>query len=110
MPSQHLPGRRRHPGLRFLRKRFTGQPEHVINYFFFVAEEVREIMASLGFRTFNEMVGQVQLLDQTSWSRIGRPRASTSPSSSSSRRKRRARRSITPSARTIIWRLCSTAR
>jgi glutamate synthase (NADPH/NADH) large chain len=48
-----------------LRKRFTGQPEHVINYFFFVAEEVREIMASLGFRTFNEMVGQTQLLDQT---------------------------------------------
>src|SRR5689334_8124193 len=43
-----------------LRKRFTGQPEHVINYFFFVAEEVREIMASLGFRTFNEMVGQTQ--------------------------------------------------
>jgi glutamate synthase (NADPH/NADH) large chain len=48
-----------------LRKRFTGQPEHVINYFFFVAEEVREIMASLGFKTFNEMVGQTQLLDQT---------------------------------------------
>ncbi|MGY4348227.1 glutamate synthase (NADPH/NADH) large chain [Bradyrhizobium sp. GM7.3] len=48
-----------------LRKRFTGQPEHVINYFFFVAEEVREIMASLGFRSFNEMIGQVQLLDQT---------------------------------------------
>jgi glutamate synthase (NADPH/NADH) large chain len=48
-----------------LRKRFTGQPEHVINYFFFVADEVREIMASLGFRTFNEMVGQTQLLDQT---------------------------------------------
>jgi glutamate synthase (NADPH/NADH) large chain len=48
-----------------LRKRFTGQPEHVINYFFFVAEEVREIMASLGYRTFNEMVGQTQMLDQT---------------------------------------------
>ena len=48
-----------------LRKRFTGQPEHVINYFFFVAEEVREIMAQLGFRTFNEMVGQTQMLDQT---------------------------------------------
>jgi glutamate synthase (NADPH/NADH) large chain len=48
-----------------LRKRFTGQPEHVINYFFFVAEEVREIMASLGFRTFNEMIGQTQMLDQT---------------------------------------------
>jgi glutamate synthase (NADPH) large chain len=48
-----------------LRKRFTGQPEHVINYFFFVAEEVREIMASLGFRTFNEMIGQTQMLDQS---------------------------------------------
>src|SRR6058998_2821154 len=48
-----------------LRKRFTGQPEHIINYFFFVAEELREIMAQLGFRTFNEMIGQTQLLDQT---------------------------------------------
>jgi glutamate synthase (NADPH/NADH) large chain len=46
-----------------LRKRFTGQPEHVINYFFFVAEEVRELMSRLGFRTFNEMIGQVQKLD-----------------------------------------------
>ncbi|WBU30767.1 glutamate synthase large subunit [Rhodopseudomonas palustris] len=46
-----------------LRKRFTGQPEHVINYFFFVAEEVRELMASLGYRSFNEMVGQSQMLD-----------------------------------------------
>jgi len=41
-----------------LRKRFTGQPEHVINYFFFVAEEVREIMAALGYRNFNEMVAR----------------------------------------------------
>ncbi|MGP8123208.1 MAG: glutamate synthase large subunit [Xanthobacteraceae bacterium] len=47
-----------------LRKRFVGQPEHVINYFFFVAEEVREIMASLGYRSFDEMIGQSQLLDQ----------------------------------------------
>src|ERR1700751_956313 len=47
-----------------LRKRFTGQPEHVINYFFFVAEEVREIMASLGYRSFNEMIGQMQMLDK----------------------------------------------
>ncbi|MBA4012176.1 MAG: glutamate synthase large subunit [Phenylobacterium sp.] len=46
-----------------LRARFTGQPEHVINYFFFVAEELREIMASLGFRTVNEMVGRVDRLD-----------------------------------------------
>ena len=47
-----------------LRKRFNGQPEHVINFFFFVAEEVREIMAELGFATFNEMVGQLNVLDK----------------------------------------------
>ena len=47
-----------------LRKRFTGQPEHVINYFFFVAEEVRELMAELGFASFNEMVGQIDVLDR----------------------------------------------
>src|ERR1700744_4289198 len=46
-----------------LRKRFTGQPEHVINYFFFVAEELREIMADLGFRTVAEMVGRVDRID-----------------------------------------------
>ena len=46
-----------------LRAKFTGQPEHAINYFFFVAEEVREIMAALGYRTFNEMIGQSQCLD-----------------------------------------------
>jgi len=46
-----------------LRKKFTGQPEHVINYFFFVAEEVRELMATLGFRSFDEMVGQVDRLE-----------------------------------------------
>ena len=47
-----------------LRKRFVGAPEHVINYFFFVAEEVRELMAKLGYRTFNEMIGQIQMLDK----------------------------------------------
>ncbi len=47
-----------------LRKRFKGQPEHVINYFFFVAEEVRELMAQLGYRRFDEMIGQMQMLDQ----------------------------------------------
>ncbi|OJW27199.1 MAG: glutamate synthase subunit alpha [Rhodospirillales bacterium 69-11] len=46
-----------------LRARFTGTPEHVINYFFFVAEEVRALMAQLGFRRFEEMVGQVERLD-----------------------------------------------
>ncbi len=47
-----------------LRKRFVGQPEHVINYFFFVAEEVRELMAQMGYRRFDEMIGQIQMLDR----------------------------------------------
>ncbi|PKP66549.1 MAG: glutamate synthase large subunit [Alphaproteobacteria bacterium HGW-Alphaproteobacteria-7] len=46
-----------------LRARFTGQPEHVVNYMFFVAEELRAIMAELGFRTVAEMVGRVDRLD-----------------------------------------------
>ena len=46
-----------------LRARFNGQPEHVINYFFFVAEELRAIMAELGFRSVAEMVGRVDRLD-----------------------------------------------
>jgi glutamate synthase (NADPH/NADH) large chain len=46
-----------------LRARFTGQPEHVINYFFFVAEELRAIMAELGFKTIAEMVGRVDKLE-----------------------------------------------
>ncbi|MFP5382517.1 MAG: glutamate synthase-related protein [Gammaproteobacteria bacterium] len=46
-----------------LRKRFTGQPEHVVNFFFFIAEEVREIMASLGIRRFEDLVGRADLLD-----------------------------------------------
>jgi glutamate synthase (NADPH/NADH) large chain len=46
-----------------LRKQFQGQPEHVINFFFFIAEQVREYMAELGFRKFDEMVGRVDMLD-----------------------------------------------
>ena len=46
-----------------LRKRFTGKPEHVVNYFFFVAEEVRQLMAQLGFRSINEMIGRTDKLD-----------------------------------------------
>ncbi|MEX0739086.1 MAG: glutamate synthase large subunit [Pseudohongiella sp.] len=46
-----------------LRKKFKGQPEHVVNYLFMVAEELREIMAKLGIRTLNEMVGRVDLLE-----------------------------------------------
>jgi glutamate synthase domain-containing protein 2/glutamate synthase domain-containing protein 1/glutamate synthase domain-containing protein 3 len=46
-----------------LRARFAGQPEHVVNFFFFLAEQVREYMARLGFRTFDEMVGRVDRLE-----------------------------------------------
>ena len=46
-----------------LRKRFAGQPGHLVNYFYFVAEELREIMAELGFRTVAEMVGRVDKLE-----------------------------------------------
>lgn len=45
-----------------LRKKFTGKPEHVVNYFFFVAEECRKIMAQLGFRTITEMIGRADML------------------------------------------------
>jgi glutamate synthase (NADPH) large chain len=46
-----------------LRRKFEGQPEHVINYFFFVAGEVRELMAEMGFSTMDEMIGRVDMLD-----------------------------------------------
>jgi glutamate synthase (NADPH) large chain len=46
-----------------LRRKFEGKPEHVVNYFFFVAEEARELMAKLGVRTVNELIGRTDLLD-----------------------------------------------
>jgi glutamate synthase (NADPH/NADH) large chain len=46
-----------------LRQQFKGQPEHVINFFFFIAEQLRQYMADLGFRTVDEMVGRVDMLD-----------------------------------------------
>ena len=48
-----------------LRERFTGKPEHVVNYLTYIAEEVREIMAELGFKTIDDMVGRVDMLDAT---------------------------------------------
>jgi len=48
-----------------LRERFRGQPEHVINFFFFIAEQMRQHMSKLGFRTVDEMVGRVEKLDAT---------------------------------------------
>jgi glutamate synthase (NADPH/NADH) large chain/glutamate synthase (ferredoxin) len=46
-----------------LRQKFSGKPEHVVNYFFFIAEEVRQIMAQLGIRKFDDMIGRSDLLD-----------------------------------------------
>jgi glutamate synthase domain-containing protein 3 len=46
-----------------LRAKFTGQPEHVINFFFFIAEQVRHIMARLGFRRMDEMIGRVDMIE-----------------------------------------------
>ncbi len=43
-----------------LRKKFSGKPEYIVNFMFFIAEEVREYMAAMGFKTFNEMIGQVE--------------------------------------------------
>ena len=48
-----------------LRAKFSGKPEYVVNYFFFVAEEVRQIMAQLGVRTYDELIGRVDLLDKS---------------------------------------------
>ena len=75
-----------------LRKQFTGKPEFVVNFFRFIAEEVREYMAALGFRTMDEMIGRV---DRLNFTQGGRPlegaAASTSrPSSTAAGRRRRA--------------------
>jgi glutamate synthase (NADPH/NADH) large chain len=48
-----------------LRKKFSGKPEYVINFFFLLAEEVRSYMAQMGFRTFNELIGRVDMLDMS---------------------------------------------
>ena len=46
-----------------LRKRFKGQPEHVVNYFFFVAEEARKLMAEIGVATIDDLIGRIELLE-----------------------------------------------
>ena len=62
-----------------LRQNFTGQPEHVINYFFLVAEEVRELMAQLGFRSIDEMIGRADLLRRPNIPRTQNVARSTCP-------------------------------
>ncbi len=58
-----------------LRAKFAGKPEHVVNYFFFVAEEARQLMAQLGIRTYDELIGRADLLDKSKaishWKALG---------------------------------------
>ena len=76
-----------------LRKRFSGKPEFVETFFEFIAEEVRELMAELGFRTMAEMIGHVEMLDTRAADRpLEGRRASTSARSSPCRRTRTASR------------------
>ena len=58
-----------------LRRKFEGKPEHVVNYFFHVAEEARELMAQLVMRSFNELIGRTEFLDMRKGSSTGRRRA-----------------------------------
>jgi glutamate synthase (NADPH/NADH) large chain len=62
VPSEHLLGGHRHAGPGVARA-LPGQPEHVVNFFFFIAEQMRQYMAKLGFRTVDEMVGRVDKID-----------------------------------------------
>ena len=96
VPSQHLPGRHRHAGPGAAARSSPASRSTSINYLFMVAEEARQIMAELGFRTINEMVGRVDLLetnarDQALEGRRPRPDADCS----------RPRKSRTPTSRSI---------
>jgi glutamate synthase (NADPH/NADH) large chain len=87
-----------------LRARFSGQPEHVVNYFFFVAEEVRELMAQLGIRKFDDLIGRSDLLDMREGRRPLEGEGARllahllSPSGS-----RRRIRYVIPRRRTMVW-------
>jgi glutamate synthase (NADPH/NADH) large chain len=89
-------------------KKFTGKPEHVINYFFFVAEEVREWMAKLGFRSFDEMIGRTEKLDIRAGIAHWKARASISRTSSTSPRSRRKCPCTSARRRTTVSRKRST--
>ncbi len=91
-----------------LRDRFSGKAEYVVNFFEFIAEEVRELLAELGFRTLEEAVGHAELLDTsravTHWKAQG---LDLEPSSTC-RTSRRARSATPWSSRTTAWRRPST--
>ena len=69
-----------------LRKKFEGTPENLVNFFFFIAEQIRGYMAKLGFRRFEDMVGRVDMVEmRPALEHGGKPAVSTSPNSSSIR-------------------------
>ena len=94
-----------------LRKRFDGQPEYVVNFFEFIAQEVREYLAELGFRTLAEAIGHAEMLDVD---RRGRPlegrRARPLADPHDARSCRRAPRATAPRRRTTAWTRRSTTR
>ena len=92
-----------------LRKRFKGTPEHVINFFFYVAEEVRELLAEMGFTHIDQIIGDTDLLEKRDADpALEGARASTSRRCSTSPM-RRMKRCTGPSGRSIRSTTCSTA-
>ena len=84
-----------------LRKKFEGSPENVVNFFFFVAEEVRRIMAKLGYRKFDEMIGQVGRLDVREAVNHWKSKGLDFQKCSSTRRSTRRSRATTAARRTM---------
>ena len=91
-----------------LRKKFEGKPEHVINYFFFVAEEVRELMAQLGIRRSTTSSGARTCSTRRKALSTGKRAGSISPRSFTSRRSGPKSRATTARSRTTAWRKRST--
>ena len=92
-----------------LRAKFEGKPEHVVNFMIFIAEELREIMAELGFRTVDEMVGRVDMLDVRDVSEHWKARGvDLTADPAQARRRRRRSRSAASSRRTTGSRRRST--
>jgi hypothetical protein len=85
-----------------LRQKFSGKPEHVVNYFFFIAEEVRQIMAQLGIRKFDDLIGRADLLDTRKgiehWKARAWTSAACSPSPGAGRRA-----ALPRGSRTTAW-------
>ena len=84
-----------------LRQKFQGKPEHVVNFFFFIAEEVREIMAQLGIRKFDDLIGRADLLDMRSGVEHWKASGLTSPACST--RPSRTPMCARPKSRTTAW-------